>query len=78
MNEPRTWNPQHVSVSSSNIESVAYNDVSRTLQVKMRHGKTFEYANVPAEVHTGLMAARSIGGYHHEKVKGKFETKEVV
>lgn len=67
----------HVAVSSSNVSSVAYDEASRTLQIKLRHGKTFEYANVPPAHHAALMAARSIGSYIHENIKGKFPTKEV-
>lgn len=66
----------HVAVSSSNIESVAYDGAGR-LQIKMKHGKMYDYQNVPSEVYSGLMGARSMGSYLHENIKGKCKHAEV-
>lgn len=68
---------KHQSVSSSNIESVAYDSGSQKLQVKMRHGKTYEYSKVPENVHRGLLEARSIGKFHYDQVFGKYPYEEV-
>lgn len=65
----------HQAVSSSNIESVGYQDGS--MQVKMRLGKNYEYKSVPPEIHAALMSSPSMGKYFHSNVRGKFEHSEV-
>jgi hypothetical protein len=54
----RVKSMEHVAVSSSNIESIGYDSDAQKLQVKMKHGKTYEYSKVPESVHRDLMAAR--------------------
>ena len=47
----------HVTVKSSNIESVAYDPATRELHVRFKNGGTYSYEDVPAEKHAALMAA---------------------
>ncbi|AHC18884.1 KTSC domain-containing protein [Paenibacillus polymyxa] len=63
---------QWVSVTSSNISSIAYDGESSTLYVKFNNGSQYAYNNVPASVHSGLMNATSHGSYLASHVKGNY------
>jgi len=58
-----------VRVSSSNLASVGYDPDSRTLEVAFLNGGIYQYSNVPAHVHRGLMAASSHGSYFDAYIK---------
>ena len=57
-------------VSSSNIESVGYED--GTMHVKFRSGKTYVFAEVPAEAHAAFVGAQSVGKHFAVHIKGKY------
>lgn len=64
----------HVSVASSNIETIGYDEDTRVLAVTMKDGgRAYHYQNVPPEAHSALMAAPSIGIHIHEHIKGKYD-----
>jgi KTSC domain-containing protein len=58
-----------ISVTSSTIRSIAYDEASGILQVEFHAGSTYEYSGVPSEVHQRLMQARSKGSYFDAFVK---------
>lgn len=58
---------ERVSVVSSNLAEVGYED--GTLEVAFRNGSVYQYYGVPAEVHSGLMAASSLGQYFDRVIK---------
>jgi len=60
---------EYVSVSSSNIAAVGYDDETNTLGVRFLNGSEYQYANVPKEVYEGLLSAASVGGYFDQHVK---------
>ncbi|MBI9054388.1 MAG: KTSC domain-containing protein [Bacteroidales bacterium] len=57
------------SVSSSNLAAVGYDANSKTLEIEFNHGGVYQYANVPSNVHSGLMNANSHGSYFHQYIK---------
>lgn len=59
---------------SSNIEAVGHKD--GVLTVKFKGGGTYEYADVPADLHDKMIAAESAGKFFHAHVKGKFNHKK--
>lgn len=65
----RPW----VSLVSSNLSACRYMTERRTgrgyLQIRFHSGTTYEYAGVPLEVYTGLLAAPSKGKYHHKHIR---------
>lgn len=64
--------PTLTPVKSSNIESIGFHDSE--LHVRFKGGqKTYIYKDVPAKLHTDLMASESVGKYFADHVKGKFE-----
>jgi hypothetical protein len=56
-------------VTSSNLQSVGYDEESRTLTIEFRNGTVYEYADVPSEVHDELMNAESHGRYFHRRIR---------
>ncbi len=61
--EEGNWQMERVTVTSSNIKSIGYDGQSRILEVEFLDGAVYEYYDVPAHVHAGLMSAQSHGAY---------------
>lgn len=61
-----------ISVVSSNVRSVGYDEDSSTLQVEFLNGSLYQYFDVPKHIFNGLLTASSVGGYLHQNVKGIF------
>lgn len=59
----------YVSVSSSNVAAVGYDDLTNTLGVKFLNGSEYHYGGVPKEVYEGLLSASSVGSYFDQHVK---------
>lgn len=60
-------------VISSNIQSIGYDPVTLTLEIQFRKtGDVYQYFDVPAHIHRGLMDADSHGKYFHQNIRGKF------
>jgi hypothetical protein len=60
-------------VSSSNVKSVGHDPETNTLAVEFKDGSIYHYHDVPKDVHEGLVAAKSIGGYIHANLKGIYK-----
>ena len=56
-------------VSSSDIRSVGYDSDSLMLEVEFLSGAVYQYANVPAAVYHGLLAAPSKGRYFNQFIR---------
>jgi hypothetical protein len=65
-------------IESSQLESVGYDPASKTLAIKFKRGATYEYANVPPEVHAGLTGAESAGKFFGASIKGKYDFTKMV
>lgn len=65
------------SVSSSNVESVGYDEESQTLEIEFKNGSTYQYFDVPLNIYTGLIHADSVGGYLAEIIKGSYRYSRV-
>jgi hypothetical protein len=59
-------------VSSSAIESVAYDDGTSTLDLWYKGGDRYSYFGVPRGVYEALLEADSIGGFVNKEVKPHF------
>lgn len=59
-------------VSSSNVESVGYDDDTQTLEVEFKNGALYQYFDVPENIYCGLLQADSVGGYLAENIKGVY------
>ena len=58
-----------VPVESSDLVSIGYEPDSRVLEIEFANGSVYQYFNVPAQVHSALMAAGSHGKYFQAHIR---------
>ncbi len=63
---------QRVTLDSSAIEAVSYDETKRTLDVEFREGHSYRYRHVPEFVYHALLNADSAGAFWNA-VKDQFE-----
>lgn len=57
-------------VDSSQIEAVGYDETTKTLAIKFKHGgSVYHYDNVAPELYTDLCAAESKGAFFGKRIK---------
>lgn len=66
-----------ISVSSSNVSAVGYDNDTSTLQIRFNDGSLYQYFDVPKPIYVGLLAADSVGKFMHQNVKGAFRYSRV-
>lgn len=66
-----------ISVSSSNIDSIGYDEDSCTLEVAFHNGSVYQYFDVPHPEYIGLLNAASVGGYLAQNIKGKYRYSKI-
>lgn len=64
-------------VSSSNIESIGYDESSSILEIEFKDRSVYEYSNVPESEYEALISADSIGSYFHKYIKGKYSSQKI-
>ena len=65
-------------VKSRILRSVGYDDSTKILEIEFHTGLVYQYSGVPSKVYTDLMHSGEIGKYFSEKVRPRFQTKQVV
>lgn len=63
-------------VNSSNLVTVGYDTVSRTLEVEFQSGNVYQYLEVPETIYQSLMTSSSKGQFFHDKILKEFDFKE--
>jgi hypothetical protein len=63
-----------INVSSSNIESIGYDEDNKMLEIKFKSGGIYQYKGVPSKVFQNLMNASSHGKYFSAFIKDKYPT----
>lgn len=66
-----------ITVSSSRIEAVGYDERLQLLQVQFVNGTIYEYYDVPKNIYIGLITASSAYKYFHEYVKGVYHFSKI-
>ena len=61
-----------IEVTSSNIESVGYDNDEQTLFVKFKSGTTYSYSEVPVEIYDEMLQADSKGKYFYANIKSVY------
>ncbi len=64
-------------VTSSNIQSIGYDEDSQTLEVEFKNGGIYQYFDVPKGEYEGLMSASSHGQYLAANIKGRYRFSKV-
>ncbi len=57
-----------ISVISSNVESIGYDEGTQTLRIKFLTGAIYEYKNVPLMEFEQLKNATSVGSYLNRNI----------
>jgi hypothetical protein len=64
-------------VKSRILRSVGYDESTKILEIEFQTGLVYKYSGVPPKVFTDLMHSDEIGKYFSEKVRPRFQTKQV-
>lgn len=59
-----------IHVESSNIEALGHE--SDTLFIRFNSGLSYSYADVPETVFKAFKAAKSVGKFFHQQIKGRY------
>ena len=63
---------KRISVESSNLASVGYDEESKTLEIQFHSGGVYQYDDVEKEVYDELMSADSKGRYFMSMIRGAY------
>ncbi len=66
-----------ISLKSSIIASVAYDERKNELQIKFVHGSEHVYKEISFDVFNALVKASSPGKYYLKNIRGKYEYEKV-
>jgi hypothetical protein len=64
--------PEMIPVSSSNVESVGYEEVTEIVFVRFLSGSLYIYKGVPKFEYENLRDATSVGSYLHRNFKNVY------
>jgi hypothetical protein len=57
---------------------VGYDEGKKILEIEFQNGLVYQFSAVPTKVYVDLMHSGEIGRYFSEKVRPKYQTKQVV
>lgn len=66
-----------VSVDSSNVAAVGYDDETETLAVEFNSGSVYHYSNVSRDTFEALRDAPSVGKYFNANIRDIYEYEKV-
>jgi hypothetical protein len=69
--------PEMIPVSSSNIESIGYDESNEQVYVRFLNGSLYVYISVPIHEFESLRNAPSLGSYLHRSYKNVFPCERV-
>ena len=64
-------------VTSSYIDSIAYDESNKELRVQFSSGVTWRYYDVPPALHVSLLLAESTGKYFAKEIRGQFKGRKI-
>jgi len=64
-------------VKSRILRSVGYDESTKILEIEFQTGLVYHYLGVPPKVFADLMHSGEIGKYFSEKVRPRFQAKQV-
>jgi len=69
---------ERLPVKSRILRSVGYDASTKILEIEFQNGLVYQFLNVPLKVSSDLMRSDEIGKYFTDKVRSRFQTKQVV
>jgi hypothetical protein len=70
--------PEMIPVSSSNIESIGYDEQNEQVYVRFLNGSLYVYKGVPLHEFENLRDAPSLGSYLHRNYKNVYPYERIV
>ena len=70
---PGGWFP----LRSTNLRAVQFEAETQSLTIEFRSGGVYVYSAVPATIFEGLLRAYSAGRYHHQWIKGRYQSRRL-
>lgn len=64
-------------MSSTAIDSIAYDPDRRELRITFKSGRTYVYEDVPVYTYEALLSAESQGAYFNRNIRDAYEYREV-
>ena len=64
---------KRISVDSSNLASVGYDEENKILEIEFNHGGIYQYFDVPKDEYDALMNASSLGSYFYHNIRDDYE-----
>lgn len=64
--------PEMIPVSSSNLESIGYDDQNQVVYIRFLNGSIYVYKGVPLHEFENLRDAPSLGSYIHRNYKNVY------
>lgn len=61
-----------LTVSSSDLASVGYDENSQILEIGFLDGSVYQYFDVPKNIYDGILNASSKGTYFHEYIRNVY------
>lgn len=68
---------RRLSVRSSGLRSVGYDERSSMLEVEFQNGHVYRYFAVPKAKYDALLSANSVGAYFNANIRERFPTRSV-
>jgi hypothetical protein len=68
---------KRISVISSNLCSIGYDDGEKILEIEFKNGSIYQYFGVPIFIYNSLLNSTSKGSYCHQNIKGKYQFRRV-
>jgi hypothetical protein len=56
---------------------VGYDGATKTLEIEFQSGIVYQYSGVPSKVHAELVRSDPIGKYFSDKIRNRFQAKQV-
>lgn len=66
-----------VSVDSSNVASIGFDEDNLVLEVEFLNGSVYQYFDVPTQIYDGLRNAASVGAFLASQIKGHYRFSRV-
>lgn len=66
-----------ISVESSNLKAIGYDEDQAVLRIEFKKGSLYEYYDVPQYEYDGLYAADSKGTYAHQNIYKKYRQQKI-
>lgn len=66
-----------ISVSSSNVRSIGYDEWTSTLEVQFHSGGIYQHSNVPSHLYVSFMDAGSKGSFYWSHLRNRYGCRRV-